>query len=233
MDEHWDKSKVAGNEDILEYLKKYNPPKKFEPGAKYEYSNTGYVLLGSVVEMVSGKDFVDFCRERIFNPLQMTSTAIRTNEQKSTLPNLAYGHIYVPEKSHFVRADSFPSSNYTIWLGGRKGPGRVSSTAEDLLKWDKALYTDQLVDQTILAEAFSPATLNDSTLSNYGFGWEVIPDSPGGKIVWHNGDNPGYKTIIVRYIDAGKTLIMLNNNYHSQFEAARAAIDQIVAQDLK
>lgn len=228
MDAHWDKNKVASNPDIIEYLKKFSPPKNFEPGEKYSYSNTGYVLLGTIVEVVSGKDFVEFCKDKIFDPLQMTSTAIRSNDQKADLNNLAYGHIFVPEKNKFVRADSFPSSNYTIWLGGRKGPGRVSSTVDDLLKWDQALYTNQLVNQETLKDAFAPATLNDGTLSNYGFGWEIIPESEAGKVVWHNGDNPGYKTIIVRYLDAGKTLIVLNNNYNSQFEAAREAVDQIV-----
>lgn len=230
MDEHWDKSKVASNPDILEYLKKYNPPKNFEPGEKYEYSNTGYVFLASIAEAVSGQDFIEFCKERIFEPLQMTSTAIRSNEEKNNLSHLAYGHIYVADRKSFIRADSFPSSNYTIWLGGRKGPGRVSSTAADLLKWDQALYTDQLITQETLKEAFTPATLNNGNKSNYGFGWEIIPTSGAGKVVWHNGDNPGYKTIIVRYLDAGKTLIILNNNYHPQFEEARDAIDEIVGE---
>lgn len=70
MDENWDKSKVATNKDILEYLKKYHPPKNFEPGEKYQYSNTGYVFLGSITEAVSGQDFVTFCRDRIFNPFK-------------------------------------------------------------------------------------------------------------------------------------------------------------------
>ncbi|MCB0491226.1 MAG: beta-lactamase family protein [Cyclobacteriaceae bacterium] len=230
MDQHWDKSKVATNPDIFEYLKKYNPPKHFEPSAKYEYSNTGYVFLASITEAVSGKDFVEFCKERIFEPLEMTSTAIRSNDEKNELSNLAYGHIYVDDKARFIRADSFPSSNYTIWLGGRKGPGRVSSTATDLLKWDQALYADQVIKQETLKEAFSPTTLNDGSKSNYGFGWDIVPSSGAGKVVWHNGDNPGYKTIIVRYLDARKTLIILNNNYHSQFEEAREAIDGIVSE---
>ena len=158
----------------------------------------------------------------------MTSTAIRSNEQKNQLTNLAYGHIYVEDETRYVRADSFPSSNYTIWLGGRKGPGRVSSTTTDLLRWDQALYTDQLVKQVTLKDAFTPTKLNDGIASNYGFGWDIIPTSKAGRVVWHNGDNPGYKTIIVRYLDAGKTLIILNNNYHSQFETARKSIDKIV-----
>jgi len=232
MDEHWDKNKIATNPDIFEYLKKYNPPKHFEPGEKYEYSNTGYVFLASITESVSGIDFVEFCKKRIFEPLQMTSTAIRSNDQKNQLSNLAYGHVYVDDKAKFIRADSFPSSNYTIWLGGRKGPGRISSTAADLLKWDQALYTDQIVTHETLKEAFTPTTLNDGTESDYGFGWDIIPTSSAGKVVWHNGDNPGYKTIIVRYLDAGKTLIILNNNYHLQFEEARDAIDKIVSKEL-
>jgi CubicO group peptidase (beta-lactamase class C family) len=230
MDQYWDKNKVATNSDIFEYLKKYNPPKHFEPGVKYEYSNTGYVFLASITEAVSGKDFVEFCRERIFELLGMTSTAIRSNDEKNKLSNLAYGHIYLDDKKRFVRADSFPSSNYTIWLGGRKGPGRVSSTATDLLKWDQTLYTNQIVSQETLKDAFTPAKLNDGTASNYGFGWDIIPTSSAGRVVWHNGDNPGYKTIIVRYLDAKKTLIILNNNYHPQFEEARQAIDEMVAE---
>ncbi len=125
MDEHWDKTKVAGNPDILEYLERYHPENKFKPGDQYEYSNTGYVLLASIAEKASGKDFVELCRTRIFQPLGMSSTDIRTISEKAALANVALGHIYVPEKQRYIRADSFPSSDYTIWLGNRKGPGNL------------------------------------------------------------------------------------------------------------
>lgn len=218
MDLHWDKSKVAGNEDIIAYLNQYQPSKLFEPGAKYTYSNTGYVLLASIAEKASGKNFIAMCREYIFHPLKMKHTDIRTLEEKAAVNNFAIGHIYVAPKDVFIRADSFPSSNYTIWLGNRKGPGRISSTAEDLLKWDKALYTEKLISKQTLEEAFTPMKLNDGTVSNYGFGWEIVLNNPSGKIVWHNGDNPGYKTIIVRLLGKKATLIMLCNNYSPQFE---------------
>ncbi len=216
MDSHWDKSKVANNNDILEYLKKYHPTKSFEPGEKYEYSNTGYVLLASIAEIASGKDFIEMCRERIFKPLKMSYTDIRTLEEKSAIENFALGHIFVKEKNKYVRADSFPSSNYTIWLGNRKGPGRISSTTSDLLKWDQALYTNQILKQETLAEAFSPAKLKNDSLSYYGFGWE-IKTSPKEKIVFHTGDNPGYKTEIIRHLDENKTIIVLCNNTHENF----------------
>ena len=96
--------------------------------------------------------------------------------------------------------------------GNRKGPGRGSSTAGDLLKWDQALYTAKLVRQSTLQEAFQPMKLNDGTYSHYGFGW-ALRERPGGeRVVFHTGDNPGYATRIVRYPDLNKTIIILSNN---------------------
>jgi CubicO group peptidase (beta-lactamase class C family) len=231
MDEKWDKSKVATNEDILLYLKKFHPPSLFKPGEKYEYSNTGYVLLGSIVEKASGKDFIKFCREKIFNPLEMTSTNIRTKREKDSIANFALGYILVQEKNKYVRADSFPSSNYTIWLGGRKGPGRISSTTSDLLKWDRALYGEKLVDVKTKNEIFSPAKLNDGSFSNYGFGWMLRNDSLIGEVVYHTGDNPGYKTEILRYIDHDKTVIMLCNNAHEKFDELIRGVEHLLAKN--
>lgn len=228
MDQHWDKTKVAGNEDNIQYLIKFHPEKLFEPGAQYEYSNTGYMLLASIVEKASGSDFIQFSRERIFAPLQMNATDIRTRDEKMALPNMAWGHLFVEERQKYIRADSFPAFNYAIWLGNRKGPGRISSTTSDLLKWDQALYTERLVKATTLQDAFTPATLTNGTLSNYGFGWEIQQDSTLGKVVRHSGDNPGYKTHIVRYIDKNKTIILLCNNAHKQFDELLTGIEQLM-----
>jgi len=228
MDQYWDKTKVAGNPDCIEYLNKYAPPKHFEPGEKYEYSNTGYMLLASIAEKASGKDFIELCRKWIFRKLKMKSTDIRTLEEKKATNNFAIGHVYVVERDKYVRADSFPSSNYTIWLGNRKGPGRISSTATDLLKWDKALYTEKLIRQTTLQDAFTPMKLNNGSFSNYGFGWELRNDPLFGNIVQHSGDNPGYKTEIIRYVNKNKTIIVLNNNALSNFTDILRSLEAII-----
>lgn len=227
MDTYWDKSKVASNKDAIEYLNKYAPPKLFEPGEKYEYSNTGYLLLASVAEKASGEDFIELCRRWIFTPLQMTNTNIRTLAQKAATKNFAIGHIYVEERKEFVRADSFPSSDYTIWLGNRKGPGRISSTAEDLLKWDQALYGNKLVKASTLSEAFWPMKLNNGKLSNYGFGWVIVNNNAHGRVVMHTGDNPGYSTRIVRYLDRHKTIILLSNNAFSNWSEVVKGIEAL------
>ncbi|MFM9840975.1 MAG: serine hydrolase domain-containing protein [Cyclobacteriaceae bacterium] len=225
MDAHWDKTKVANNNDIIEFLEKYHPEKLFVPNTKYEYSNTGYVLLASIAEKASGKDFITMSQQQIFVPLKMTSTNIRSLEEKKGIENFALGHIYVEEKKRFVRADSFPSSNYTIWLGNRKGPGRISSTATDLLKWDQALYTEQLVKKETLTEAFAPTKLKNDSISYYGFGWEIKDD---GHTVLHTGDNPGYKTEIIRYIDQNKTLVILCNNAYPGFQNIINSLDSLL-----
>src|SRR4029079_17661998 len=228
MDKYWDKSKVAGNPDCIEYLNKYAPPKHFKPGEKYEYSNTGYMLLATIAEKASGKDFIEMCRKWIFGKLKMKSTDIRTLEEKKATKNFAIGHIYVEERNKYVRADSFPSSNYTIWLGNRKGPGRISSTTTDLLEWDKALYTEKLIRQSTLQEAFTPMKLNDGELSNYGFGWEIRNDPSFGKIVQHNGDNPRYNTQLIRYMNKKKTIILLNNNASKDFGLILKQLGEII-----
>ncbi|HMG89164.1 MAG TPA: serine hydrolase domain-containing protein [Chryseolinea sp.] len=230
MDQHWDKTKVASNDDNISYLIKYHPGILSPPGDKYEYSNTGYMLLASVAEKASGTDFIEFCRQRIFTPLRMQSTDIRTRDEKKNIANFAPGYIYVEDKHRYVAADSFPEFNYTIWLGDRKGPGRISSTSSDLLKWDRALYTENLVKQTTLNEAFSPMKLTSGSLSNYGFGWEIVPPADNGRIVLHTGDNPGYKTAIIRYVDSNKTIIVLSNNASESINSIVSFIQRQLAQ---
>ncbi len=231
MDQHWDKSKVAGNEQCIEYLIQYHPEKHFQPGEKFEYSNTGYLLLASIAEQASGKDFIELCRNRIFHPLGMSQTDFRSREDKLQLENMAWGHIFVADKQAYIPADSFPEFDYNIWLGNREGPGRISSNSTDLLKWNQALYTDALIKNETLQEAFTPARLNDGKLSHYGFGWMLGQHPMLGKKVFHTGDNPGYKTIIIRYVDSDKTLILLCNNAHEKFDEMVSKIEAAVAMD--
>lgn len=227
MDEHWDKTKVAGNPECLDYLIKYAPPKNFEPGEKYEYSNTGYLLLASVAQRATGTDFISLCKTDIFVPLKMTSTDIRSQEDKALLRNMAWGYVWDTARNAYIRADSLLSSAYNIWLGGRLGPGRISSTTTDLLKWDQALYQQKVVSDSTLAEAFTPMKLNSGELSNYGFGWMLENDPKLGRIVRHSGDNPGYRTHIIRFIDANRTVIMLCNNAHPKFNELLKGVQNI------
>ncbi|MCX6206378.1 MAG: serine hydrolase [Bacteroidetes bacterium] len=228
MDQNWDKTKVANNNDIIAYLNKFHPPILFSPGEKYTYSNTGYVLLASIAEKACGRDFIEYCNAEIFQKLGMKHTAIRTLEEKAAVKNFAIGHMYASENRGYVRADSFPSSNYTIWLGNRKGPGRISSTAQDLLKWDNAIRNYHLVSKETMQEAYQPMKLNNGKYSNYGFGLELVFKNNALHLVWHNGDNPGYKTLILRDFTYNQTLILLTNNDALEMNALIGACARII-----
>jgi CubicO group peptidase (beta-lactamase class C family) len=229
MDQYWDKTQAASNKEIIEYLNRYAPARSFEPGEKYEYSNTGYVLLASIAEKVSGNDFIALCRKWIFEPLKMTSTNIRTLEEKASTPAFALGHVYSAEQNAFLHASRFRSSDYTFWLGNRKGPGRISSNAADLLRWDEALYRNRLVNAATLQQAFTPGRLNNGDTISYGFGWMLGSNRENSEIVFHTGDNPGYQTKIVRFLKKKRTLILLCNNDYKQFHQLCEKLESILS----
>ena len=135
------------------------------------------------------------------------------NAEKNVEKRFAYGHM--PDTlNNYINAKNFHSSDYTIWLGNRRGPGRISSTAIDLFKWDQGLYTNKIIGQGSLREAFVSGTTNKGEKINYGFGWDISLNKKGEQIVSHTGSNPGYATIIIRNLTTKEVFIMLNNNDH-------------------
>lgn len=233
MDEHWDKDSVADNDDNIRYMIRFAPPVRFAPGERFEYSNTGYMLLASVAEKASGVDFTSLCREKIFIRAGMKDTDIRDDADRKKLQSFAWGYIFVEERGRYVRADSFPEFNYTIWLGNREGPGRISSTASDLLAWDRALYTELILDKDRIATAFEPGRLRNGAATQYGLGWYLATDSAWGTTAYHTGDNPGYRSVIRRYPGRKATIILLSNNAHARFDQIDSAINIILKQRMR
>lgn len=210
LEEHWDtankgysKRKIASNGDALNALVKYQRPIKFNPGDRYEYCNTGYMLLGLIVERVTGERFQDFMKTHIFQPLGMKQTYV--NEPTGILPEKqrAYGFKPNPEGTGYV-ADDFH------FMNGMYGDGGIISTVKDLFKWDQALYRERLVSQATLDEAFTQAKLNDLSKIEYGFGWSVI-QMEKGKLLSHGGGWVGFRAGITRDLAAKSTIIKLCN----------------------
>ncbi len=209
---HWDSTKIMTNDDIISIMEKHHPPVLFAPGEKWEYSNTGYALLASVIERASGKSFQEFLSENIFKPLGMNRTRVyRKRFEKSTIDNYAYGYVK-NDAGTYVMADSLPETAAMVYsMDGVYGDGVVNSTAGDLLKWDQALYTDKLVSNAMMAEAFADAILNNGQTSNYGFGWLLMNSAEIGRYFFHGGGWPGYSTWLERHPRDNKTIILLAN----------------------
>ena len=209
---NWDKTKIAANKDMIALLAEKKPAAIFQPGTKFEYSNTGYALLGSVIEKASGMSFGDYLQKAIFKPLGMANTFVYNRRfAPRTIENYAYGYVR-DENNNKVLPDLLPDTDMVVWLDGIVGDGTVNSTTGDMLKWDRALYSDKLVPKPVLDEIFTAPTLPDGSVSGYGFGWFTKTDPDFGRIVGHSGGWPGYTTFIDRHIDNDKTIILLFNN---------------------
>lgn len=212
MDRVYDKSRIATNKDIIAIFKQQEPKILFEPGTRYEYSNTGYALLASVIESASGISYADYLQQAIFQPLQMDRSFVYTRRlAPREIPGYAFG--YVDAKSEtWMLPDDVEATKIVVWLDGIVGDGTVNSTVTDLLKWDRALYTTKLLSAEGMKEVFSPARLNDGSVTKYGFGWGLDSAADYGRIVSHSGGWPGYVTWIERHLDNDKTIIILQNH---------------------
>ena len=213
MNTSWNKNKIATNKDVVEILKKLSPDGLFKPNTKVKYSNTGYVLLATIIERASGKTYADFLDTTIFKPLKMTRTFVHNGIlSPRKIDNYASGYINVNGK--YILPKNFDRTKFIIWLDGIVGDGSVNSTTIDLLKWDRALYTNILASKESMKEIFSNGILNDGSLTMHAFGWRVLETEPFGKIARHSGGWPGYVTYIERNLINDKTIIILQNHYN-------------------
>ena len=212
FEEEWDKTKFATNQDIVNEFAKHKPKADFQPGEKYEYSNTGYALLGLIIEKVSKKSFGEFLSKSIFQPLGMRNTFVyRSRFEPKKIENYALGYVN-DSLGNKVLLNSFGKEFYTYYLDGIVGDGMVNSTTEDLLKWDRTLYSTKLINSTDKELIFSSVKTKDGKDSNYGFGWAIGNSEKYGKIVNHSGGWAGYITFLERHLDNDKTIIILQNN---------------------
>jgi CubicO group peptidase (beta-lactamase class C family) len=228
FEEKWDKTKFATNQDIVNLFAMHKPAAIFAPNEKFEYSNTGYALLGLIIEKVSNKSFGDFLKENIFKPLKMQHTFVyRSRYAPQKITNYALGYVE-DEMGKKVLPDSFGKDFYTYYLDGIVGDGMVNATAKDLLIWDRALYSNKLVDEKDKEQIFSGTKTNDGATTNYGFGWIALENEKYGKVVNHSGGWAGYITFIERHLSQDKTIIILQNNSTSFIKLPSKEVRQIL-----
>lgn len=196
-------------EQLLEAFKK--SPLAFQPGEGWDYSNVGYVVLGILIRKLTGRFHVDFLQQRVFRPLGMTTT--RVISEADIVPNRAAGYRLVDgeiKNQEWVA----PANNTTA-------DGPLYFSVLDLAKWDAALYTDEPLKQSTLAQVWEPVKLNSGKRKGYGFGWftDVIHQR---RVVFHGGAWQGFKTCIMRFPDEKLTIVVLANSWNTrEFKLAR------------
>lgn len=203
---YWKKKKeYLTNEDLLEILKTKKPHPEFLPDRRYKYSNTGYAMLALIVERITQKPFDVFMEENVFHPLGMSSSFVYNPQNKKTIEYETNGYNGNRRKS------------YEDFLDGVCGDKGVHSTVEDMFLWDQALYTEQLVKQSTLDEAFTPMSYDYKRDNNYGYGFRIDTLADGSKIVYHGGWWRGYNSLFVRRLTDHATIIILSNKVNWSF----------------
>jgi D-alanyl-D-alanine carboxypeptidase len=189
----------ANREEILKKIS--GRPLEYQPGEKWSYNQTGPVLLGMIIEKVSGTTFENFLGERLFTPLGMTAT--RFGNSRDVINNLNPTW-YMWEKDALRRFDL----DYPRWSFPGAG---LNTTISDLAKWDAALQAGRIVKRSTVEQMWTPARLNSGRTAEYGLGWYVL-DLDGRKAVGHGG---GRNNWIVHFVDSKVTIIVLSNLFRA------------------
>lgn len=185
-------------------------PLEFTPGEKYSYCNSGYILLGYIIEKISGKPYETYLLENIFQPLEMKNTGY--DDYSQIIKNRASGY-YMTGNGSINAAYIDTSIGFSA--------GALYSTVEDLYLWDRALYTEKIISKTSLDNAFTPF------LENYGYGWQITALF-NHKLVGHAGGINGFVTNIDRYINDDICIIVLSNNGFSMINVISKNLAAIV-----
>lgn len=191
---------------------------EFEPGSKFSYSNSGYYILGAILEAATGKTYENLLKEKIFDPLGMQDTGYDHHE--TVLPHRAAG--YAKQGESYVNARYLDMSNPFA-------AGALYSTVQDLYKWDQALYTDRLLPAEWRAKMFTPFR------GNYAYGWgvrqEKIGEGENGAtrtVVGHGGGIFGFNTRITRYVEDRHLIVLLSNVSSPKLAEIGSKIKQIL-----
>ncbi|RNL95215.1 class A beta-lactamase-related serine hydrolase [Sinomicrobium pectinilyticum] len=224
----WDTTRIACNADILAYFKEKKPALLSSPGTEFHYSNSGFVLLAEIVRAVSGKTLDVFLRENIFEKAGMVNSGFYERDSIWSMENYAPAYRIDPATCTYVRPETLSGKYYYRFLSGRLGPGRLSSSLDDLIRWDSILYTDKILNaesKKTIFRAYPPSTED----SDYGFGWHIRQDDSLGKIVYHTGSWAGNLSYIKRFTKTGSLVIILNNTFESAYmKDIRRSVDAYV-----
>jgi CubicO group peptidase (beta-lactamase class C family) len=175
-------------QEVIDVFK--NEPFQFEPGERYSYSNSGYILLGVILEKVEGKSYEQLLRDNIFDPLGMNSAGRGGNDK--IIPGRVNG---------YTRLDGVLVNDAIVTMTAAFSAGSLVMSIDDLAKWDEALYTNQLLNDASKELMWTPYILNDGKEIGYGLGWK-LRSFLDNRIISHSGSIDGFTSQAYRVPDS-------------------------------
>jgi CubicO group peptidase (beta-lactamase class C family) len=217
----WQQKKAPTNIEMMELLEASNVQRFFKPGRNFDYSNTGYFVLASIVEKISGTSFSSFLKTNIFDPLEMKHSYVYSFENDSIKKNQLAGYRLHRGWRHLkIRS----TVNDAI-----VGDKNVYTTAEDLFKWTLGLNTGRLLTKGSLDLMYSKGETVYGRKVPYGFGFRI--KTSGQKSIYHHGRWNGFSTGLTKYLEDDLVVIVLEHTSYNAIRSLNKKIKNIVAEN--
>lgn len=217
----WNQQKAPTNAEMMSLLEDSNVQKYFRPGRNFDYSNTGYFVLASIVEKISGMSFSAFVKEHIFEPLEMKDSYVYSYENDSIGANQLDGYRVYRRWRH-------RKIDYTV-NDAIVGDKNVYSTSEDLFKWILGLNNEKLFSKESLALMYTPGETVSGRKIPYGFGFRIKVDKENK--IYHHGKWNGFRTGLTQYLDDDLVVIVLEHTSYEGIAALNKKVKDIVAKN--
>ncbi|RVU01365.1 class A beta-lactamase-related serine hydrolase [Mucilaginibacter limnophilus] len=198
--EHRDQRKGLTNAEAMDLIAQYKPNPFNKPDKRFLYNNSNYMVLGAIIEKVSGKTYAEFMKENIFNPAGMHHTAVYSKAVYEKIPVDVVGH----------DRGTWRYSVAQNFLDGPVGDKGIYGTVGDLFLFDRALRAGMFLKQQTLDSAYTAHNPLLRGHFSYGYGWRTF-DAPGQKVVYHTGWWHGFRHIYLRDLKNDVTIVLLGN----------------------
>ncbi|MEL4454982.1 serine hydrolase domain-containing protein [Lutimonas vermicola] len=215
----WKKEHAPSNKEMMDMLSKHDVQRFFSPGANFDYSNTGYFVLASIVEKVTNKNFGDFVDDKIFTPLHMKNTFVYRYEMDSIKEGQLDGFRIYRRRWH---AKIGGTVNDAI-----VGDKNVYSTTEDMFKWIEGLNSGKIISKKTLDLMYTRGETRYNRKVPYGFGFRIKEDE-NSKVVYHNGKWNGFSSSLMQYPDDELVVITLEHSNYNSMKTLNEKVKQIV-----
>lgn len=228
--------KIISNRDIIPTLIRFKNPLSFPSGSQWEYNNVNFCLSALIIEKVSGMSYRDYIKKNIFEPAKMKNSVVPLDRKISSLNQVelyTYPNLY---STALTNTKTVKENFLIVEKSNFYGNGGIVSTALDLEKYRKALFSNKILGKKELEEALTATILSDGkkvsyTIDgielSYGLGWGMYADESEGKIVFHDGFITGLTSILLYNITKNQSVIILSNSASPIFPISNAVLNLI------
>ena len=217
----WQQEKAPTNSEMMEFLESTDVKRYFKPGRNFDYSNTGYFVLASIVEKISGTSFSSFLKKNIFEPLQMDHSYVYSFENDAIGEHQLDGYRLYRGWRHV----KIPSTVNDAIVGDKN----IYTTAEDLFKWTKGLNSGSFLTKQSLALMYSKGESVYGNKIPYGFGFRI--DTKGENSIYHYGKWNGFSTGLTTYLEDNLVVIVLEHTSFNALKSLNRKIKKIVIEN--